>query len=106
MTYSNYLVTITDGVSTVALLSSFSFTQKLVLFSTGVFQESFVIVACCTFRKLKIRTLTPNRFQNQTSDLFKLISHKCNHHQGFFKQKIVDLLHCCSFKLKFPKRLL
>ena len=44
---------------------------------------------------LEIRTLTPNRFENQSS-------HDCNHQQEFVKHKTV-VLHHCGFKLEFPK---
>ena len=64
--------------------------------------KNSLIVACCTFSKFTIRTLTPNKFKNQTNETFKLPHHNSNHHQGFAEPKNVALNHC-SFKLKFPK---
>ena len=84
------------------LLQSFYFTQKLVLFYEGAFHENSLSMACDTFCKLEIRTLTPNRFKNQSSDTLKLLGHNCNHQQQFVKQKTVTLL-LCDFKLKFPE---
>ena len=49
--------------STVALLWSFYFTQKLALFSIGDFHKNFLIVTCCTLVRFEIRTLTPNKLK-------------------------------------------
>ena len=62
----------------------------------------YLIVTCCIFGRLETRTLTPNRFKNQTNDTLKLLGHNYNHQPGFFKQKIVTL-HRCGFNLKLPK---
>ena len=66
------------------------------------FYKNPLILTCCTFGRFKIRTLTPNRFKNQTNDTLKLLGHNYNHQWGFLKQKIVTL-HRCGFNLKFPK---
>ena len=66
------------------------------------FHKNSLIVTCCTFGRFEIRTLTPNRFKNQTNDTLTLLDHNYNHQQGFLKQKIVTL-HRCGFNLKFPK---
>ena len=34
---------------------------------------------CCTFGMLEIRTLTPNRFKNQSSDTLNILDRNCNH---------------------------
>ena len=65
------------------------------------FHKNFLSVASYFFGKLEIRTLTPNRFKNQTNDSLKLLGHNSKHQQRFFKQKIVAV-DCCSI-LKFPK---
>ena len=57
-------------------------------------------MACYTFGKLEIKTLTSNGFKNQTNDIFKLLGHNCSYQQGLVQQKIVSL-HCCGFNLKF-----
>ena len=79
-------------------------TQNVAVFSTGVFHKNSLIVAYCTLGKLKIRTLTPKRFKNQTNDTFKLNGHNCKYQQGFVKQKIVAPYHY-GFKLKFLKHI-
>ena len=60
------------NVSTIALLSSFYFKNKLVLSSAKTSHKNSLIVACCTFGKLKIRTLPPNRFKNCCGILWKI----------------------------------
>ena len=55
-------------------------------------------MTCCTFGRFEIRTLTPNRFKNETNDTLTLLGHNYNHQRGFLKQKIVTL-HCCGFHL-------
>ena len=66
------------------------------------FSQISLIVTCYTFRKLKIRTLTPNDFQNQTNASLKLLDHNANHQKVIGTQNIIAL-HCCGFKLKFPE---
>ena len=87
-------------VLTVALLSSVWFTKKPALSITVCFHKDFLVMACCTFGRVEIQPLTPNRFKNQTNDTLKLLAHNCNHQQGFVKQGNVALHHC-GFKLKF-----
>ena len=45
-------------------------------------------MACCAFGNLEIRTITPNRFKNQSSGTLKLLGQNCNHQQGFIKKKL------------------
>ena len=66
------------------------------------FHKNSLIAVGITLGRFEIKTLTPNRFKNQTSDTFKLLDHNWNHQQGFVKQKIVALHHC-GFNLKLPK---
>ena len=66
------------------------------------FHKNSLIVTCCTFGRFEIRTLTPNRFKNQTNDTLTLLGHNYNHQRGFLKQKFVTL-HRRGFNLKFPK---
>ena len=70
---------ISKYVSTIFLLLSFYFTQKLSLSNAGAFHENSLSVACCPFGMLEIRTLTPNRLKNQSSDTFNILGHNCNH---------------------------
>ena len=72
------------------------------LSSAGAFHENSLSVDCCNFDMLKVRTLTPNRFKNQSSDTMNILGHNCNHQQGLAKQKTV-VHHHSGFKLKFPK---
>ena len=58
------------------ILLGFYFANKLLLSSAGAFHKNSLIVPCCIFGKLEIRTLTPNRFKNQTNDTLKLLN--CN----------------------------
>ena len=62
------------------------------------FSRKLPIMTCCTCGNLKIRTLKPSRFKNQSSDTLKLLDQNGNHQDGFIKQKIVALHHC-GFKL-------
>ena len=48
------------------------------LSSARVFQENSLIVACCSFGKLEIKTLAPNRLKNQTNDTLRLLDHNSN----------------------------
>ena len=73
-----------DCVSTLALLQSFHFTQHLALSSKEVFHKNPLIVTCCTFGKLEIRTLTPNRLKNQASNTLKLLDHDFSYQPVFF----------------------
>ena len=50
-------------------------------------------MTCYAFGKLKITTLTPNRFENQTNYTFKLLDHNCDYQQRFAKQEIVASHH-------------
>ena len=60
-------------VSTVALLSTFLITEIGPFHLNGFSQNSPICVACCG---LKISTLTPSRFKNETNDALKLLG--CN----------------------------
>ena len=53
-------------VSTGALLPTFLITKKSELSISAYFHKYSLIVACCMFGRFEIRTLTPNRFKNQT----------------------------------------
>ena len=86
-----------------ATLSSIVWFTKKSAFSISV-DKNFLIVACCTFGRFQIRTLTTNRFKNQTNEKLKLLDYDCNHLQGFVKQKIVTLHHF-GLKLKVRKHL-
>ena len=44
-------------------------------------------MTCCTLGNLKIRTLKPYRFKNQSIDILKLLDQNYNHQQGFIKQE-------------------
>ena len=65
------------------------------------FSRKFFNAACCTFNILEVRTITPNRFKNQSTGTLKILAHNCNHQQGLVK-KIVALHHP-GFKAEFPK---
>ena len=93
---------ISKCVSTILLLQSFYFTQKLALSYAGFFHENSLSVACCAFNVLEVRTVTPNRLKNQSGGTLKILSHDCTHQQGLVKQKNVALDHS-GFKAKFPK---
>ena len=66
------------------------------------FHKNSLTVTCCTFGRFEIRTLTPNRFKNQTNDTLTLLGHNYNHQRSFLKKRIATL-HRCGFNLKFPK---
>ena len=44
-------------------------------------------MTCCTLGNLKVRTLKPYRFKNQSIDILKLLDQNYNHQQGFIKQE-------------------
>ena len=46
------------------------------------------IYQCNTFGRLKMSTLIPSRFKNETNDALKLFGCNDNHQQVFFKQKM------------------
>ena len=48
-------------------------TKRSELFISVHFHKNFLIATCCTFGRFQIRTLTPNRFKNQTNDTLKLL---------------------------------
>ena len=56
----------------VKLLFHSSPTRKLLFYTTfslhKLFDENSITVACCTFGRLEIRTLTPNGFKSETND--------------------------------------
>ena len=52
---------------------------------------------------LEVRTITPNRFKNQSGGTLKILAHDCNYQQGLVKQNNVALYHC-GFKTEFPKQ--
>ena len=60
-------------VSTAALLPTLLITKKSGLSIPAHFHKNSLIVTCCTFRRFKIQTLTPNRLKNQTNDTLKLL---------------------------------
>ena len=67
-----------------------SFLSKNIALSISLsFHKNSLMVACCTFSKFKIRTLTPSRFKNQTNDIFKLLGHNCNINKGFLNKKLL-----------------
>ena len=78
-----------DCVSTLALFQSFHFTQHLTLSSKEGFHKNTLTVTCCTFSKLEIRTLTPNRLKNQASNILKLLDHDFSYQQVFFFKKMM-----------------
>ena len=56
------------------------FDHKKLAFSISVgFHVNSLNVAWCTFGRLKISTLTPSRFNNQTNDALKLLDRNDNH---------------------------
>ena len=57
----------------------------MLLSYAGDFHKSSLSVACGTFGKFEIKTLTPNTFKNQSSDTLKLLGNNCNHQQEFVK---------------------
>ena len=63
--------------------------MSIALSNSGAFHENSLIVACCTFGMFEIRTLTPNRFENQTNDTLELLYRISNHQQGFVKQEML-----------------
>ena len=62
-------------VSTAALLSIFLITKMSGLSISAHFYKKSVILTCSTFGIFKLRTLTENRFKNQTNDTMKLLGH-------------------------------
>ena len=64
-------------------------TKKFALSYAGAFHKNSLIVACCTFGRFEIRTLTPNRFKNQTNDTLAPLGHNYNHQRRFLKQKLL-----------------
>ena len=58
-------------------------------------------MACCTFHVLEVRSITANRFKNQSGGTLKILVHDCNHQQGLVKQENVAVYHC-GFKVEFP----
>ena len=78
------------------------FTEKFALSYTVAFYKNSLSVACCAFGVLEVRTITPNRFKNQSSGTWKILAHNCNHQKGLVKQKAVVLYHC-GFKAEFSK---
>ena len=53
--------------------------KKCALYNAGAFHENSLSVACCTFSMLEIRSLTPNRFKNHSSDTLNILGHNWNH---------------------------
>ena len=45
-------------------------------------------MAYCTFGVPEVRTITPNRFKNQSSGTLIILTCNCNHQQGLIKQKM------------------
>ena len=76
--------------------------KKLALSIAVTFHKNSLIVAWYTFCSVEIRTLTPNKFENQTNEKFKLLGHNYNHQQGHVKRKIVALYRY-GFNLNLPK---
>ena len=56
-----------------------AFIPIIKLSNAGPFHKNSQSVACCTFGMLEIRTLTQNRFKNQSSDTVNMLDHNCNH---------------------------
>ena len=52
------------------------------------FTENSLSMACCTFNVLGIRTITPNRFKNQSGSTLKILAHDYNHQQGLLNKKM------------------
>ena len=73
------------------------------LLCISFFHKNCLIVACCTFGRLEIRTLTLNRFKSQTNDTFELLGYNYNDKQQFVMLKIVAR-YCLDFHIQFPKR--
>ena len=48
---------------------------------------------------LEVRTITSNRFKNQSGSTLKIPVHDCNHKQGLVKKTVA--LHHCAFKAEF-----
>ena len=78
---------------------------KVSVHNSPCVHENSLSMACCTFGVLEVRTITPNRFTNQSSGTLKILAHNWNHQQGLVKQKTVALHHC-GFKTEFPKPLI
>ena len=53
--------------------------KKFTLSNAGAFHENSLSVVCCIFGMLEIRTLTPNRFKNQSSDTLNILGQNYNH---------------------------
>ena len=70
---------------------AFASYKKSALSIAVVFHKNSLIVAWYTFCSIKITTLIPKKFKNQTNDKFKLLGHNCNHQEERLKQKIVAL---------------
>ena len=64
------------------------YTKIGALFCIIFFHENSLIMACCTFGELEIRSLTPNRFKSQPNDTFELLDYNYNHKQGYVTLKI------------------
>ena len=65
--------------------------KKSTLFIAVAFLKNPLIVTWYTFRSIKIKTLAPKIFENETNDKFKLLGQNCNHRQERLKRKIVAL---------------
>ena len=49
-----------------------------------------ISVTCYTFGMLELKTLTLNKFKNQSSDTLKLLGHNYNHqHKGLLNKKLL-----------------
>ena len=53
----------------------------------GLFTNS-LIMNCCNFGNLEIRTLKPNRYKNQSNDTLKLIGHNCHVNKDLLNKKL------------------
>ena len=65
--------------------------QKIDPLHLSGFSQKFPICGLLYFCRFEFLTLTPNRFKNQTNEIFKPLVHNYNHQQGkgFLNKKLL-----------------
>ena len=86
------------NLSAIFLLQTFYFTRKFALSNAGAFHKNYLSVPCCTFGMLELRTLTQNRFKNQSSDTLNILDLSVT--VGFHKNSLI-VVFCTFCRFKF-----
>ena len=55
----------------------------------GAFHKNSLCMACCTFNVLEVRTITPNRFKNQSCGTLKILAHIPTINKGLLNEKML-----------------